>query len=663
MANGTQATVDYDALARKHGGAAAGGAAPPSGSGVDYDALAQKHGGSAADTSGLSFIQERLPPPPHPTFIPGYGAVDLGDIWRGLKSFGTGVASVAGSLASTLEGQPAELAASGAKQGIQTGIEDVQRKEAGRSPAYRAAAAVAPAVVPGLDPAAMERSADIGRPEEIVGGALAPLSTIAAPRVIESAAGKIRAGAEARNLRVGSESVGKGLGIPPSPEAAALAGPQAPDAINSARDLQLSQKDLAAIERATPVTVKGSAGTFARARNILDYSSRLWDDAHAPMISRNVNLPIKSQALVDAGMEALTKEAGEASPASESQVRRAKKWLVDKVGQPRSLGSADKLLREINTDLETPAATKPYGPVYARAQVAVRDALRSEIERVLTQDAGEQGVAEINQRYGALRNIADRAIQSGLAEAKAEGRASALPDWLNAYLFAHTGGVSGGMSVHPSAAFTPKASKQLASGMTKLAGTSLEPPPLPTAPTPRLPMPPDTSGPTGAMGPSAYTFNAPGPPPPPVEPKFATEATGTVQPIAMGPGAGGPTYTGPRRPVGRTILPALPAEAGMAPPSGMVGQEFRRLGLSDLVTPRQTTTLETMMRGPRWRSMDPTERIAAIRAVISPEEDFQSMVTRRPTGKLPEPPASTSAEEADRAERFRRFRRGKPGGT
>ena len=54
-----------------------------------------------------------------------------------------------------------------------------------------------------------------------------------------------------------------------------------------------------------------------------------------------------------------------------------------------------------------------------------------------------------------------------------------------------------------------------------------------------------------------------------------------------------------------------------SPPAGLVKQEFGKIGLSDLVTPRQSTTLETLMRGPRWRDMDRAERIAAVRDILS----------------------------------------------
>jgi hypothetical protein len=56
-------------------------------------------------------------------------------------------------------------------------------------------------------------------------------------------------------------------------------------------------------------------------------------------------------------------------------------------------------------------------------------------------------------------------------------------------------------------------------------------------------------------------------------------------------------------------------EAG--PASGQVKAEMGKLKLFDLVTPRQQTTLETLLRGPRWKGMDAGERSAAIKDVLS----------------------------------------------
>jgi hypothetical protein len=508
-------------------------------------------------------------------------------------------------------------------------------------------------------------------PAAATGATVTDVAAAAAPFVAHEALGRISTALEPHNIRVGTEKVGKGLGIPSSEEAVSLAGKSAPEGINAASDLQLVQKDLATIERKAPVTAKGSAGTFARAKNILDYNAQLWEDAHAAPISRNVNLPINEQNLMAAGQKALPAEAMENAPSGGKQAQR---WLQSVAGKSRSLGSADALLREINADIEANASSaKPYPPLVVRTKMAVAEALRKEIETTLT-GAGEQGVAEANQRYGALRNIAERMIDAGLAEAKSEGkRAGITPKWFNVYTFMHTGGISEGLSVHPSAMFPSKSSKHIGAGMSRLAGTSLEPPPNPSAPQPRLPAPPDTSGPIpGAMGPSAYSWNPPGPAPPsgagapevtgtatlrpgggtaenpsalgaggkggvrirgmlpapPPEsvtpPRVSGERTaiGTMQPVALGPFQPPTSYGGQRRPPAR-YLPALPERAGVSPgtspPTGIVGSTFKQLGLTDLVTPRQQTTLETMLRGPRWKDMDSQEKVQAIRSILSGE--------------------------------------------
>lgn len=54
-----------------------------------------------------------------------------------------------------------------------------------------------------------------------------------------------------------------------------------------------------------------------------------------------------------------------------------------------------------------------------------------------------------------------------------------------------------------------------------------------------------------------------------------------------------------------------------APAIGMVGAEFKKLGLYDLITPREQTTLDTMMNGPRWKDMDSQEKVDAVREILA----------------------------------------------
>lgn len=483
-----------------------------------------------------------------------------------------------------------------------------------------------------------------------------------------------------RRVRVGTELTKKGLGIPAPPEAAELAGKQAPDAVNLARDFELAKKDLATIERNTPVAAKGSAGTFTRAKNMIDYANQLWDEGHAAPVSRNINRPTNPATLVDAGNKVLTPGVADADPAG---ARRARTWIANQVNKPRSLGAVDEFLRELNNDIQAPAAKEAYGNTFLRVKSAVAQAARQEIENTLV-TAGETGVRDVNMRYTAIRNMADEAIKQGIAESKTEAKAGPIPDWVRPYIFAHHGGASFGLSVHPGAMLATKPSSQIAKGMGKLARTSLQPPPISAG------APPEwmsaTGGPTtteftgGAEGPSNLGTRGqggtrvagllPAPPsttPPAVEPRFAAEGTGTVQnPSAIGArGQSGvrvrgllpapppfpPTQpqVGSLPPVGFAPAPPVATTPGwepvpksatvaenlwnpsptkarpggtggmvpVAPPKGIVAQEFKRLGLPDLISPRQQTTLETMMRGPRWRDMDALEKHDAIRTILN----------------------------------------------
>lgn len=127
-----------------------------------------------------------------------------------------------------------------------------------------------------------------------------------------------------------------------------------------------------------------------------------------------------------------------------------------------------------------------------------------------------------------------------------------------------------------------------------------------------LPAPPETQVP-------AQTPVPPPPPTPgfsPIQPPTpgSTGWSAAEPPVKQSPDArnlwGRPVATGDT-----TTTPG--GMISSAPPSGFVKQEFGKLGLSNLVTPRQATTLESMMRGPRWKDMDRPERLAAVRDILS----------------------------------------------
>jgi len=158
---------------------------------------------------------------------------------------------------------------------------------------------------------------------------------------------------------------------------------------------------------------------------------------------------------------------------------------------------------------------------------------------------------------------------------------------------------------------------QLAAKAVNKAGQVGEPIPPP----PGLPLYSRPAGPAAAMA-----------IPPPPAPLPATQV-GTMPPLEN-PGATPNTMwtsTQPKagfetpskmvsslRPPSNVKGPSITAsQSAAAPPSGIVGAEFRNLKLSNLVTPRQQKTLETLIAGPRYKSMDAVDKAAAIRAVLS----------------------------------------------
>jgi len=225
---------------------------------------------------------------------------------------------------------------------------------------------------------------------------------------------------------------------------------------------------------------------------VLDYARHYWEAEHKAPIDRLGKAPTDSRPLMAAGEAAITPEAAEASPQAAAEAASARRWLQESVGKQRNLESLDRLLREINADLETPAAQKNYGPVRLRVQSAVAKAIRAEIDATLER-YGEPGIKAKNMTWGALTNVADRMINSALAEARTEGKAGAVPNWLHVYQFVHPTpeGLMGsiGVSSRISQMFTKTASQRIGAGMRKLAKSGLEPTPM-TAPRSRLTPPP-----------------------------------------------------------------------------------------------------------------------------------------------------------------------------
>ena len=368
--------------------------------------------------------------------------------------------------------------------------------------------------------------------------------------------------ASAAAVRKGTAEVGKATGIPTSENAVALAGQHSPDIVNASKDLQIAQKDLANIDRKYPISAKGSDASFAHAVAIKNYMEDLWDTYHKGPVARNANLPIEPQTVASQARAVLTPEAVDAiGPSGDRQARNLNRWIDTKLNQPRSLSSADKMIRELNDDLEkaSASASSPYGQLEIRVKQAAVNGLRDEVDRVLTSPTvGETGVRDVNQRYGALRNVLERTIKAAAGEAAAEGKSPTFPPWMHAYTFVHPTpegvAASMGAGIHPSGMFKPTASKQLSKGMSALGSS-------------RLGLPPPPEG------------------------------------FPVGPGQLAP--------------PPSQGQQGQ-PASGPTMVEMRTLGMPPvMLTPQQQSTIDTMIRGPRWKGMEGVDKVAAINRIIS----------------------------------------------
>lgn len=394
---------------------------------------------------------------PLPAALAQFGAGVTGDIGKAVSPYTSPI-----GIGTTVAG-PA-LAAAGAPAALQTAAGLVPSIAFGAQGAKQALTSQQPGETPSD---ALQR--------RLMGASQVVMGTVGG---IESGRG-IRQVREPQRIEKATQRIGAGLGIPATEAAANLASPTAPEGINSAKDLRLIQGDLAAIERSSPVKGKNSDATFQRAKNVVDYSKKLWQDQHTAMIDAIPNIPIDHDAVANQAASVITPEARRANPA---EARRAEEWIQDGLRQPTTLKSADALLREINQDVDTPAAKQAYGNVLMRAKRQAAASLRDQIDQTLV-DNGQSGVRDVNRRFGALNNVADRMIASGLAESRAEGKAPVIPDYLHPYVFMHPSmeglRVALGFGAHLARMTRSNPASQIGKGMKSLAATEIQPPPKP----------------------------------------------------------------------------------------------------------------------------------------------------------------------------------------
>lgn len=399
------------------------------------------------------------------------------------------------------------------------------------------------------------------------------------------------------------------------------------------------------------------------------YLDNLWQEQREPQIERNRMAPTTTREALTSGMEpadikALEKKIG---PLPEE---------IDLATADDLLNKTNAYLRRMEQlPAEQQYLAREVSPVLDNLS-HMKDQLHGAIGDVLL-SKGEPGVLDFNRRYGALSEVLDE-LRKGINPSEAETLFSRIKVFgtLKGRI-----GASEGLLVRPSTgARLERGLGQLKkSGIAPPPSTeppparTITPPPVGEAPPPvtlpeartevvgsglptenkvtagggvkigrvRTPPNPQTlpaSSRLGTSGQGGVRTTPKGllPPPPPEVPYQAEQippppsAPGFSPTQPPTPGSTGwnaaeaPAKQSPEnrnlwgRPVATGSTATTPG--GMvtsSPPAGFVKQEFGKLGLSDLITPRQSTTLETLMRGPRWRDMDRAERLAAVRDVLS----------------------------------------------
>jgi hypothetical protein len=267
--------------------------------------------------------------------------------------------------------------------------------------------------------------------------------------------------------------------------------------------------------------------------------------------------------------------------------------------KPRTLRDINDAIIDANDDLKGMYKQPVAGESSTSAGIKATQAEVKQLRQILdkgVENLSGSGVADLKREWGAQRDIERAAARQHAIATRTKG--ANLWEGL-ATLHAAGDLVSGNLLGAVRGAATMAVGKRLALlrdpnyliDQAFQGKKSFEPadaiPPHTGPPAPRglLPRPPiempsgtpDTSGsvrggryttPKALLPAPAEPLKSSGPPPK-VSPQFAKEALGTIQPIALGPGEGGPMYKGPMRPATPRGLPALPETAGAGSPPAL----------------------------------------------------------------------------------------------
>lgn len=393
-----------------------------------------------------------------------------------------------------------------------------------------------------------------------------------------------------------------------------------------------AQHDLKNIIDANPITDARRGGiinTDFRIRDFREalgkYMQNMYQTERASQISMGSTAGLESQVrgvnpdVLQFVAKKLSKELPLDSPA-----RAIAERLAQNPSEMLSIADQNELQLATSAELRRYAAGTPQQQAAARTTSKVtsgyesfNNGLKSTMDDLL-HSANQPGLASYNERYAALADI-----QDALSKRMNSGEAIKFIDSAHEYLTPHGVGarVRAGMGNSPG--------RNLEKGLGKISKNAGPAPetsgarpyaPATGGPAP-IPPPPQYGAPAGPQPQFPYAPSTPIPAPPsapgfsPTQPPTpgSTGWSAAEPPVKQSPDArnlwGRPVATGDTTTTPGGMIPSTP-------PSGFVKQEFGKLGLSNLVTPRQATTLETLMRGPRWKDMDRPERLAAVRDIL-----------------------------------------------
>ena len=385
--------------------------------------------------------------------------------------------------------------------------------------------------------------------------------------------------------------------------------------------LSIAAPDIAEIQRQTPLQTSGGfvnpdfrVREFVR--NADAHLDNLWNQERNPQIQRNANAVRSLDPVKQSILSSVSDLDRENYPGAVQEINRRLMSMPD----TETLGQLNDRLRDVNARRNAYRGMTPQERAAANITSPQIDALNAEhqtLQQIISDELanrGEAGIRDFDRRYGALSEVRD-ALRDQMNSTEATRLLDQVRGWISP---------TGAVGMHERLPLTPSRGRTLETGLQRLARSSLQTPTTPApnppriagqlpAPRPILAPPADTSGPVPAnqrTPPVTWTAadidrvaRETPQAPPPVMPQFAKEGTGTVQPIALGPGTGGPTYRGPYRPPTPTGRPALPApSAGPAtmppvPQSSTAPPTLPPLPTPSPINPQELADFTRTLRG------------------------------------------------------------------